>query len=308
MRRNTGALPSESDTYLYHTRPEIIARYVSPTVAYVVKSVYGQIYKRIIQTLTRRRPTGYPFRILEYGCGPGMNLLEVIELFLAQGAHPVNAIGTDFSPPMIEAARCEAKKRLGTELNIVSYFVARNEALTHDLASLLGVQPSDLQNTFDLILGVNTFRYAYRLNKANTCAREIFSLLRPGGYSVMIDMNRGFRFVGSNMHDIFTRAKQKDYIPSLQQYSRPFYYAGFVIEESRTFFCFTSDHFCAWLPCSARSLLVSLCRDLIPFWNTCFSPLARHSLVIGNKPVHEKPVNSARSLPHRRGAERSARR
>jgi SAM-dependent methyltransferase len=281
----------ETDVYLAeYSQPTIIARYLSgttvPAFAYLVRAVYRPIYQEIVQTLVSHNPEHHGFRILEYGCGGGMNLLQLIRLFQAQGARLADAIGTDFSPPMIEAARSEAKQQLPVELNAVTtYLVARHETITRDLASGLGAPLRELQNTFDLILGVNTFRYAHRLKKDETFARELFALLRPGGYSIMIDMNRGFRFVGSRVHDLCTRAKQRYYIPSVRQYSGSFLEAGFVITQARTFYGLTRLALGSWVPALVEVPMHSLFRALRPTLDTYLSPFARHALVIAKKPV-----------------------
>ena len=241
----------ETDVYLAeYSQPTIIARYLSRTAApaatYLVRAVYSPIYQEIVQTLVSRNPEHHGFRILEYGCGGGMNLLQLIRLFQAQGAQLADVIGTDFSPAMIEAARSEAKQQLPVELKaLTTYLVARNETITRDLASGLGASLRELHNTFDLILGVNTFRYAHRLKRDETVARELFALLRPGGYRIMIDMNRRFRFVGSRVHDLCKGAKQRYYIPSVRQYSGSFLKAGFVVSSSPYLLWFDTSS--AWL-------------------------------------------------------------
>jgi SAM-dependent methyltransferase len=280
----------ETDVYFAeYSQPTIIARYLSGTAApastYLVRAVYSPIYQEILQTLVSRNPEHNGFRILEYGCGGGMNLLQLIRLFQAQGAQLADAIGTDFSPAMIEAARIEAKQQLPVKLNaLTTYLVARNETITQDLASGLGASLGELHNTFDLILGVNTFRYAHRRKRDETVARELFALLRPGGYSIMIDMNR-FRFVGSRVRDPCKRAKQRYYIPSLRQYSGSFLKAGFVITQARTFYGLTRLPLGSWVPASVEVSMLSLFRALRPTLDTYLSLFARHALVIAKKPV-----------------------
>ena len=215
-----------------------------------------------------------------------MNLLEVVKLFYAQGAQHVDGIGTDFSVPMVEAAHVEAKKHLPRELSgAVRYFKARNETLSLELASCLGVLAQDLFGTFDIVLGVNTFRHAYRMDKDNDCARDIFNLLRPGGFSIMMDMNRGFQFVGSRMHDLCMQAKRRYYIPTVPEYSRPFERAGFVITQARNFFCFTCLPCGACIPNPIAARLLSWCRRLRPTLDKYLSSFAKHSLVMARKPL-----------------------
>jgi len=268
----------------------MVARYLrgsaAPGIHHVVKNVYGPIYQEIIRTLALQRSASDGFRILEYGCGGAMNLIELVERFHSEGARLEFAVGTDFSPPMIEAARSEARRHLPAEVNANTTFcLAQHEMLTQDLASHLGTLPSDLHNSFDLLLSVNTFRYAYRVNKDQSFARELRTLLRPGGYSIMIDLNRSCRFVGSRTYDLLARARQRYYVPSLRQYARAFENAGFVITEARTFFCFTYLPLGAWMPRPMEAGLLSVCRRLRPAFDACLSPLAQHSLIIAQKPI-----------------------
>lgn len=269
------------DIYLdEYTRQDIINRYISKTagagIAYILSHVYAPIYLEVIKTLLAQQPQKHSFRILEYGCGGGMNMLKIIDLLQTQGAILDRAFGTDFSPPMIEAARMETAQHLPAELNAkINYVVARNETLASDLAQGIGAAPPDLPNTFHLIVGVNTFRYAHRLKKENNCARDIFGLLRPGGYSIMIDMNRRFPLFRSKVRDMLTRPKYEYYLPSLREYARPFQEQGFVIKQTRNF---------CWIPHSANNSLLLLCRTLTPVLDACCSPFAMRSLVVAQKP------------------------
>ena len=263
-----------------YTRQDIIARYISRSagagIAYVLSHVYGPIYRRVIKDLVNHSPRDRKFRILEYGCGGGMNLLKLIEILESEHAQLEMAFGTDFSPPMIDAAREEAAKHLPPELNQkINYVVAGNEKLMADLTRGLDQSSEQLKNTFDCIVGVNTFRYAHRLQSENQCARDIFDLLRPGGYSVMIDMNRYFPFFRSKLRHLFSPRTNETYIPSLKEYTRPFKDVGFRIQESRNF---------CWIPHSAKPGLLALCQKLTPVLDVCCSSLAMRSLVIAQKP------------------------
>ena len=91
----------------------------------------------IIRRFTLKRSTsclGKPsqggIRILEFGCGGGMNLLRLISMLNSSGIHTAQAIGTDFSPAMVETARREAKDYLrGQDFHSLQFYVARNEKL-----------------------------------------------------------------------------------------------------------------------------------------------------------------------------------
>jgi SAM-dependent methyltransferase len=253
---------------------------------HALKNVYQPIYRKVIQAILSERPVRHRVRILEYGCGGGMNLLELVELFHAVGLRVENAIGTDFSPGMIEAARNEAERRLSGGLNaVVRYVIARHETLVSDLASNKGTQPRDLYSSFDFVLGVNTFRFTHRQKQENAFARELFALLRPGGYSVMIDMHRGVRFRGSRLHDRCTQSQLGSYLPTCREYSRAFQRVGFVITDARPFFCCTSLPVCTWLPDVMKLSLLASCRVLRPLLDACLPPFAKHLVVIAKKPI-----------------------
>ena len=163
-----------------------------------------------------------------------MNLLKLIEILQSEGGQLETAFGTDFSPPMIDAAIEEAAKHLPPELNQkINFVVAGNEKLMTDLARGLDQSSEQLKNTFDCIVGVNTFRYAHRLQSENQCALDIFDLLRPGGYSVMIDMNRDFPFFRSKLRRMFSARTNETYVPSLKEYTRPFKEVGFKKERRK---------------------------------------------------------------------------
>ena len=273
---------TDIDVYLdEYSRQDIIARYISRSagagIAYVLSHVYSPIYRRAIKDLLSRPHRDHNFRILEYGCGGGMNLLKLIEILESEDAQLETAVGTDFSPPMIDAAREEAARHLPPELNQkINYIVAGNEKLMADLSRGLNQSSEQLKNAFDCVVGVNTFRYAHRLRSENQCARDIFDLLRPGGYSVMIDMNRYFPFFRSKLRHMFSPRTNETYIPSLKEYTRPFKEAGFKIRESRNF---------CWIPHSAKPGLLALCRKLTPLLDVCCSSHAMRSLVIAQKPI-----------------------
>jgi SAM-dependent methyltransferase len=265
-----------------YSRDDVIAKYLSETagagIAHALTHVYTRVYLNAVNALVAQRPREHKFRILEYGCGGGMNLLKLIELLRQQRADIGTGVGADFSPRMIEAARQEATLHLPPELHEkICFAVASNETLAPDLAKGLGCDVEEIESSFDVVVGVNTFRYSHRLNKENDCARDIFRLLRPGGYSIMIDMNQRFPLFRSKLTDLVSRRpKNEYYLPSLEEYSRPFQIAGFTIMEKRNF---------CWFPHSAGPRLVALLRTLAPLLDLCFSPFAMRSLVVAKKPA-----------------------
>ena len=259
-----------------------IAKYLSDTagagIAYALTHVYAPMYRKVISALIDRRPKAHTFRVLEYGCGGGMNLLKLIELFHQQRRDVDVAVGTDFSPRMIDAARQEAARHLPSTLHQkIRFVVASNETLAQEVVAGLGARPEDVLASFDLVVGVNTFRYCHRLKREDDCARDIFRLLRPGGYSIMIDMNQRFPLFRSRVSSMLRHRDETEvYIPSLAEYARPFEHAGFAVQERRNF---------CWIPHSARPSLVTLCRVMAPILDRSVPAFAMRSLVIGQKPT-----------------------
>ena len=77
----TGTVDVFLDEY---SRDDVIAKYLNGTagtgIAYALTHVYGRVYLDVIRELIAERPRQHKFRVLEYGCGGGMNLLKLIEL------------------------------------------------------------------------------------------------------------------------------------------------------------------------------------------------------------------------------------
>ena len=77
--------------------------------------------------------------MLEFGCGGGMNLLHLVSVLSRDGFKVESAIGTDFSPVLIEAANKEAQSYLTSQQRSrVQFCVAKNETLLEDLSAGLG--------------------------------------------------------------------------------------------------------------------------------------------------------------------------
>jgi hypothetical protein len=95
-----------------YSAEEAVQKYVSDTagsgIGYLLEEVYGRIYDEQINKLIAQSGENAAFRILEYGCGGGMNLMCIIRHLLTRGLKLDFACGTDFSPKMIEAAKKEA--------------------------------------------------------------------------------------------------------------------------------------------------------------------------------------------------------
>jgi SAM-dependent methyltransferase len=264
-----------------YSADDAVKKYVSNSagsgIAYLLKHVYGPLYEQQIDKLVQQnRGSNAGFRILEYGCGGGMNLIWIVRRLLDRNIKIDLAVGTDFSAKMVAAAENEASSCLSsTAMDRISFHPVANENLGRELPKELGLRLSELQNSFDFIVGVNTFRYCFRLKSEAESASDIFSLLRPGGISVMIDMNRWFPLFRSNLRPSDT-PKEERYLPSLSEYATVWRQAGFNIE--------TKKNFC-WVPHSANARLLTILSTLSPVLQAFFSPFSMRSLIVAKKPI-----------------------
>jgi SAM-dependent methyltransferase len=218
----------------------------------------------------------HDWRVLEYGCGGGMNLIHVFKLLADRGIGIESAFGTDFAEPMIQAANNEVRSHLSPEeQKKIKFVLAPNENLSKNLAAEMAVPVSDLAGSFHLIFGINTFRYCHRIGASDQCANDIFSLLRPGGISIMIDMNNRFPFFRTRLRDKMTKPEEQCVLPSVSEYKSPFERAGFRILEVRNF---------CWIPHSAKGLELSICKMLNPLLDAIVPGFAMRTLVVGQKP------------------------
>ena len=184
---------AEKDTFFReYTSRDAILKYTKATAGFGISYLLDHDYKAIYLDALRHLsvpagPNG--FRMLEFGCGGGMNLLHLMSVLGRHGFKIDSAIGTDFSPVLIEAANKETESYLAPpERDRVRFCVAKNETLLEELSTALKQEPSKLENSFQFIIGVNTIRYCHRSGKQLDCARDIFRLLAPGGVCVVIDM------------------------------------------------------------------------------------------------------------------------
>ena|SRR5579864_2739717 len=242
-------------------------------INYLLRNDYARVYLSAVDSYLRTSPQR-PLRLLEFGCGAGMNIIGLVSLLEQKGIPVERAYGTDFSPRLVESATQEAKACLTPDLvKKVSFHVARNEKLMDDLAAASGKPVKDLTGYFDLIVGVNTFRYCHRLGKSQECAADIYRMLRPGGVCVNIDMNDRFPAFRSKLkHTVEDPAES--YVPTLEEYASPFKTAGFEILKK--------ENFC-WIPHSAGRALTLSCRFASPFLNVVARSRAMRSLVVARK-------------------------
>jgi SAM-dependent methyltransferase len=277
---NTAKLMETNPFFQQYTSKDEILKYTRATagfgISYLLDHDYKEVYLQALNFLPRQTYQG-GIRILEFGCGGGMNLLRLISTLSSSGFRIAEAIGTDFSPAMVETAKREARDYLrGQDLRSPEFCVAKNESLISDLAASAGIEKSSLQNSFHFVLGVNTIRYCHDAKKERDCVSDIFNLLVPDGICVVIDMNNRFPLFRSDLRNKLRRKKEKQcYVPSLEEYAAPFVQEGF--ELLRT------EHFC-WIPHSAGPVMAGVLRTLSPILNTVARSRAMRSLVVARKP------------------------
>jgi SAM-dependent methyltransferase len=267
-----------------YTSQDAILKYTRATagfgISYLLDHDYKQVYLDALKHLPRQVAQGR-IHMLEFGCGGGMNLLHLVSVLSRDGLDIESAIGTDFSPVLIEAATDEAQRYLAPQQRSrVQFCVAKNETLFDELSAALQGEPSKLENSFQFIIGVNTIRYCHRAGRQVDCARDIFRLLAPGGVCVAIDMNDRFPAFRSALKNKLRRQKTQEeecYLPSLNEYTTPFRQTGFEVLRS--------EHFC-WIPHSAGRSMTSLLRLLSPLLSTIAPSRAMRSLVVAQKPLN----------------------
>jgi len=271
----------ETNAYLdQYTSENEISKYVRATagtgISYLLDHDYKAVYLEALNFLPCETRKG-GIRILEFGCGGGMNLLHLISMLNSQGIRVASALGTDFSPAMIETARREANNYLRErDLQNLEFHVARNERLISDLSVFTTPEESTLKNSFHFVLGVNTIRYCHDAKRQRDCVSDIFNLLVPGGVCVVIDMNNRFPLFRSDLRNRLRRKKEKQcYVPSLEEYAAPFVKEGFELLRR--------EHFC-WVPHSAGRFMAGVLRTLSPILNTVARSRAMRSLVVAKKP------------------------
>jgi hypothetical protein len=263
-----------------YSAEEAIRKYTKETagqgISYLLENDYGKIYLDALENSIPRSAAKEGVRLIEFGCGGGMNLVHLVSMMERRGIALNCAYGTDFSEKLIEAANQEAKTYLSPKQNEkIRFCVGRNENLAEDLAKGIGTPKSALLGSFHLILGVNTFRYCQRLKADVECATAIRDLLAAGGICIMIDMNKGFPLFRSRFRDRITKDEEAYYLPSLDEYAHPFSAAGFEILKK--------ENFC-WIPHSAGPWLTRFLKALSPALSSVVPNHAMRSLVISRKP------------------------
>jgi len=278
MDTNINSSPMDAAFFDEYTSNAAILKYTRETagygVSYLLDHDYREVYRRALELLPpESRQRG--IRVLEFGCGGGMNLIHLVSVLRREGINLDRAIGTDFSPVLIDAAQREANKYLqDSDRDKIEFLVARNETLVKDLSAAIERAPA---GSFHFILGVNTIRYCHRARVQMDCARDIKKLLVPGGVCVAIDMNDRFPAFRSTLRHRFRRVSEEErYIPSLAEYAAPFEESGFEMLRK--------EHFC-WIPHSGGKWLCGIMRGLSSVLNILAPSRAMRSLVVARKPA-----------------------
>jgi cyclopropane fatty-acyl-phospholipid synthase-like methyltransferase len=269
-----------------YSTQESLYRYTRETagngISYLLEHDYGEIYLNVLRLHVPKSKLQQGVRLWEFGCGGGMNLLHLVSVMERQGIAVDCAVGTDFSETLIDAANREAKKYLHPDLKKkVRFCLARTESLVEDAVQGMGISKESIVGSFDMMLGVNTIRYGHRLMKENECVGNISDLLTDSGVCIVIDMNNKFPAFRSRFRDRMTKERIGYYLPSLDEYARPFSSAGFEILKK--------ENFC-WIPHSAGSGLTAVMRTLTPVLSAIAPGRAMRSLVIARKKWASPPL------------------
>ena len=264
-----------------YSADEAVRRYGTDTagygISYLLNHDYGRIYDQMLRQHLPASAKRDGARLLEFGCGAGMNLIHLVGMLEPRGIPLARAYGADFSEKLIEAARLDAARILKPRTREkVEFVVARNETIVADLAAQLAVEPKSLLRSFHAIVGVNTFRYCHRIRKENESAQQLLDLLAPGGVCVVIDMNAQFGLFRSKLKPGQYADESDVYISVLEEYVRPFAEVGFDVIEARNF---------CWVPHSAGPALCAACRILTPALYLLLPRYGMRSLVIAKRPA-----------------------
>src|SRR5215467_7740284 len=162
---------------------EAILKYTRATAGYGISYLLDHDYKEVYLQALALLPMDIKrrgIRMLEFGCGGGMNLIHLISVLNQSSIRVERAIGTDFSSVLIDAANREARSYLREEQRgQIEFYVAKHETLIDDLAAATHSDSSQLNNSFHFIIGVNTIRYCHHAGTELDCVRNLANLLVP---------------------------------------------------------------------------------------------------------------------------------
>ena len=97
---------------------DTILKYTRATAGFGISYLLDHDYKAVYLQALALLPQDVKqqgIRMLEFGCGGGMNLLHLVFVLNQNSIRVERAIGTDFSQVLIEAAKREAKSYLREE-------------------------------------------------------------------------------------------------------------------------------------------------------------------------------------------------
>src|SRR5207248_11074536 len=142
----------QAEFFKEYTSPEAISKYTRATagygISYLLDHDYKEVYLRALDLLSDQAKK-HGLRILEFGCSGGMNMIHLTSVLSRKGIRVEQAIGTDFSPVLIEAAQREARNFLGTdELRRLGFYPAKNENLLTDISLAITKERLQLQGAF----------------------------------------------------------------------------------------------------------------------------------------------------------------
>jgi SAM-dependent methyltransferase len=278
-----GPDPSVEADYREYEGAETIQRYRRPTagagINHLLRTTYGPVL--LEQARAALDETGAEsLTLLEFGCGAGMALHYLTEELGRRGTPVDIAVGTDFIPGMIAAAKQDlAEYGSPWARERVRFIVAANEKLVEGLARELGQSRDSLVDTIHLAVGVNTFRYAIRGGTSRLVVGQLAHLLAAGGRVVVIDMNDRFpyglkprRTKSSNARlPIEFGARE---LPTLDEYAQPFLEQRFDVLRREYF---------GWIPHSASGLRFHAARAVGPLFARIVPDRAMRSLVVARK-------------------------
>lgn len=262
--------------YLTH---EAILKYTRSTAGYGVSYLLDHEYKEVYLWALEHLPQNMRqdgLRIMEFGCGGGMNLIQLVSMLNQSSVRIKSAIGTDFSSVLIDAANREARSYLQEEQRRqIEFYVAKHETLLDDLSAASGINKAQLHNSQHFIVGVNTIRYSHHAGTELDTVKNLFDLLVPGGLCVIIDMNNGYPFFKSELKNkMRTQKRDECYLPSLEEYVSPFPKIGFEVLRN--------EHF-SWVPHSSGPMMCHTFSLLSPILNLVARSRAMRSLVVARK-------------------------
>lgn len=233
--------------FRHYSGDEVVRRYrrasAGQGIDYLLRTIYGPLFLEVARA-AMADTEAKRLRILDFGCGAGMAVHFLTEQLGREALDVELAVGADFVPAMISAAEQDVREYATPwARERLRFVVASNENLVSDIARGLDTTTEDLAESFQLAIGVNTFRYAIRHGTAERTVQELTQLLVPGGRVVVIDMNDRFPYWLRKGRPPRSDRPVAERLPTLEEYAQPFAAAGYAIERRER---------CCWVPHSAK--------------------------------------------------------